>query len=102
MRVGVKSPERALLFGSGTAGREVGEEDAEDDNSLSRFLDSALILDAMVGIRNMQIWSSKKPRTAWYKGERDPANQALERDRSTLDSPGGSHPFLSVIEGIRE
>lgn len=51
MRVGVKSPERALLFGSGTAGREVGEEDAEDDDSLSRFLDSALILDAMVGIR---------------------------------------------------
>lgn len=50
--MGVESPEEALGFGT-AGGVEGVEGDGEDDDSLSRLLESALILDDMVGVRDM-------------------------------------------------
>lgn len=54
LRVGVELPEEALAFGSGTLGGAVGMDrdgDGEDDDWLSRFLESALLIleDMVVG-----------------------------------------------------
>lgn len=62
MGLGVESPEEELAFGSGVVGRDVEGDGDDDDDSLSRFLDSALILDVMIGIRNMQIHCGKERR----------------------------------------
>lgn len=88
LRVGVESPEEALALGSGTLGGAVGVEgdgDGEDDDWLSRFLESALLIleDMVVGYEICKESLESESRKRVYKGVGSASN-------ANVDYPGRS------------